>query len=305
MACQFEIFLHPDDRKFMAAVQDAFDEVDRIEQQLSIYRPESEISIINRTASEVPVRVERSLYDLLKLARRVGTETAGAFDITTGALTRCWGFLDRKGRLPDPAQLDTARAVSGWHLVEFADSSCSVFFRNRGVELNLGGIGKGYALDRAGAILLRSGLRHFLMHAGQSSILAFGDSNHGPGWEVSVRNPGGAEGTYGLLRLRNQAMSTSGSGQQYFTTGDQRFGHILDPRTGRPAMQNLMASVVAPDATLAEALSTAFFVMDRREVLDYRVRNPAVGVALHGRCEGGASQPPLVQGITLLRSGDA
>src|SRR5262245_9840745 len=262
MACQFEVFLRPQDRSFVAAVHEALDEVDRLEAQMTVYREDSELSRLNRNAFMSPVAVEERLYYLLRFASAVGKETGGAFDITAGPLIRCWGFFERKGRLPDDEELCIAREVTGWDKVTFDDAACSVSFCRQGVELNLGSIGKGYALDRAAERLRKTGLRNFLIHAGYSSVLAFGDSNRRPGWEISVRDPQVPQGDLGSLCLVDQGMSTSGVGEQFFTANGQRFGHILDPRSGRPAVGNLLCSVAAPTAARAEALSTAFFVMD-------------------------------------------
>ena len=277
MACQFEVVLRPQDRSFVGAVHEALDEVDRLEAQMTVYREDSELSRLNRTAFLAPVAVEERLYDLLRLACALGKETEGAFDITSGPLIRCWGFFERKGRLPGGEELRAAQEVSGWDKVSFDDDARSVSFCRQGVELNLGSIGKGYALDRAAEQIRKAGLRDFLIHAGHSSVLAFGDSHKGPGWEISIRDPRVPQGDLGGFCLMNQGMSTSGVGEQFFTANGQRFGHILDPRTGRPDMRNLLCSVVAPTAARAEALSTAFFVMDAERVQGYCEAHPEVG----------------------------
>jgi FAD:protein FMN transferase len=301
MACQFEILLGPEDRSHLAPAHAALDEIDRLESQMTVYRDDSEILRLNRLAADAPVKVEPRLYGLLRMARSLGRETRGAFDISAGALIRAWGFLDRRGRLPDPEELAAARVVSGWDQLEFDDAGQTIFFRRRGVELNLGAIGKGFALDLAAERLRREGLSNFFLHAGHSSMLAMGDSHDGPGWAVSLRDPILRNNTLGFLRLVNQAMSASGSGEQHFRAGGKFFGHILDARTGRPASQNLLASAVAPTAAAAEALSTAFFVMTEEEVRAYSSSHPAVGIILVRSGEGGSGQAPLALGITLQR----
>ena len=309
MACQFEVFLRPQDRSFVAAVHEALDEVDRLEAQMTVYREDSELSRLNRTAFLSPVAVEERLYLLLRFASAIGKETGGAFDITAGPLIRCWGFFERKGRLPNDEELRAAREVTGWDKVTFDDAARSVSFCRQGVELNLGSIGKGYALDRAAEQLRKAGLRDFLIHAGHSSVLAFGDSNRGPGWEISIRDPQVLQGDLGSFSLLDQGMSTSGAGEQFFTANGQRFGHILDPRSGRPGMGNLLCSVVAATAARAEALSTAFFVMDPGEVQSYCEAHPQVGTIVlpaSSTEEGEASNSrpaPLCWGVTLRQTG--
>jgi FAD:protein FMN transferase len=309
MACQFEVFLRPKDRSFVAAVHEALDEVDRLEAQMTVYREDSELSRLNRSAFLSPVGVEERLYLLLRFASTIGKETGGAFDITAGPLIRCWGFFERKGRRPGDEELRAAREVTGWDKVTFDDAACSVSFCRQGVELNLGSIGKGYALDRAAERLRKAGLRDFLIHAGHSSVLAFGDSNRGPGWEISVRDARVPQGELGSFCLVDQGMSTSGVGEQFFTANGRRFGHILDPRTGWPSGVNLLCSVVAPTAARAEALSTAFFVMDAEEVQSYCEAHPRVGTIVLPASpteegEKSNSRPaPFCWGVSLRQTG--
>jgi thiamine biosynthesis lipoprotein len=301
MACQFEVFLHPHDRIFVPAVLQALDLLEDLEQQMSVYRSDSELSRLNRTAAAGPIEVEPRLYELLKLARNIGIETGGAFDITSGALIRCWGFLQRSGRVPDREALGAARAASGWHNVAFDDQRHALSFVRSGVELNLGAIGKGYALDRIAASLREAGLVNFLIHAGGSSIVGSGNSNAGSGWQVRLRDPAGSEGGLGCTRLVDESMSTSGVGQQWFIENGRRYGHILDPRTGWPAEHNSLCSVMAPEAARAEALSTAFLVMTEAEVRSYFEAQKRIGIILVGSQEAGTRAEPLVLRVVLER----
>jgi thiamine biosynthesis lipoprotein len=299
MACSFEVFLRPEDRIFVTAVHAAFDLLESLEQQMSVYRPDSELSRLNRVAASTPVRVEPGLYGLLRFAGDLGAETGGAFDITAGALIRCWGFLQRQGRVPAADELERARAASGWQNVVFDDSESTVAFKRPGVELNLGAIGKGYALDEMARKLRDAGLRNFMVHAGHSSILACGNSSAGAGWEVRVKDPRGSEAGLGSVRLDERSLSTSGTGQQFFTEGGRRFGHILDPRTGWPSETNVLCSVLAESAARAEALSTALFVMSESEVRSYFEGHRQVGIILSGLLHDGSVAEPLTMGIDL------
>jgi thiamine biosynthesis lipoprotein len=299
MACAFEVFLRPKDRVFVTAVLKAFDLLEDLEQQMSVYRPDSELSRLNRVAASAPVRVEPGLYRLLRFACDMGAETGGAFDITTGALIRCWGFMQRQGRVPAADELERARAASGWQNVVFDDSKCTVAFNRPGVELNLGAIGKGYALDVMSRTLRDAGLHDFMVHAGHSSILACGNSSTGAGWEVRVRDPRGSQAGLGSVRLEERSLSTSGAGQQFFTEDGRRFGHILDPRTGWPSEANVLCSVLAESAARAEALSTALFVMSESEVRSYFERHRQVGIILNSLRQDGSVAEPLTLGIGL------
>jgi FAD:protein FMN transferase len=297
MACQFEVLVRPEDRSFVRTVVEGFDQVEALEKQMSVYREDSELCAINAAAAGGPVKVEAGLYGLLRLARDIGVETGGAFDITTGALIRAWGFLHRAGAVPDPERLAAARASSGWEHLVLEDQASTVLFRRCGLELNLGAIGKGFALDRLAAHLKSSGLSNFLAHAGHSSIVASGDSASARGWTIGIRRPGG--GSLGSLCLDNEAVSTSSAASQFFVSGGRRYGHILDPRSGLPAERNALCSVVASTAARAEALSTACFVMTKDEVASYFEAHPGIGIILSTLQEGGSPGPPVALGANL------
>ena len=258
MACRFQVTLPATEPRGIAGASFALDEIDRLEAQLTVYRDDSELSEINRNAAEVPVTVERGLFELLSLCAQLHWETEGAFDITAGPLIRCWGFFSRQGRIPDSAELESARRWVGMSEVSLEAENHSVRFARAGVEINLGSIGKGFALDRAPAKLREHGLRTALLSGGRSSVVALGGELGG--WLVGVRHPHKAGGRIATIRLKNAAMATSGSGEQYFVAGGRRYGHILDPRSGVPARGVAGATVVASSGAIADALATAFFV---------------------------------------------
>jgi thiamine biosynthesis lipoprotein len=240
------------------AARTALDEIDRLEDELSVFRETSTVSEVNRLAACQPVVVPRHLIDLLAACQRLHQETGGAFDITTMPLSRCWGFLHREGGLPDPDAIESARALVGFGAVQLSRDDGSVSFGRAGIELNLGAIGKGYAIDRASVGLRRSGVAHALLSAGRSSLLALG--GRGDGWRVDLVSPLVAGRAIAGLWLRNAAIGTSGAGEQFVIADGHRYGHVIDPRTGWPANGVVSASVVASDAASADALSTAFLV---------------------------------------------
>jgi thiamine biosynthesis lipoprotein len=174
----------------------------------------------------------------------------------------------------------------------------SVWFEREGLELNLGSIGKGFALDRAARMLQNADFRKALLHAGHSSMIAMGDSAYpGGGWLVSVRHPLERDNNLVKLRLRNMAMATSGAGEQFFEVDDKSFGHVIDPRSGRPAEQNLSASCLAPSAALADALATAFFVMSIDSIEAFCHENQEVGAIIVPRPQKGEEVAPVFFGI--------
>ena len=268
MACRFEVTMRQSEEMGVAAATDALDEIDRLEALLTVFRDTSEVSHVNSHAAKTPVRVSPQLFDLLVLCKRLYQETGGAFDITSGPLTRCWGFLRRQGRLPVQEEIDHAKLVVGSEQLTFDDVSMGVGFAREGMEINLGSIGKGYALDRAAA-LISNKVNNLLLNAGASSMKAIGGGERGDGWIVGLRNPRTKSRRLGVLRLRDCALSTSGNEEQFFEYQDRRYSHIIDPRSGWPAQGVTSVSVVAPTAALSDALATAFFVGGRELAEQY------------------------------------
>ena len=263
MACDFSVIMNPGPTEQIEAAGEALELIHAIEGWLSIYRESSELSMVNKTAAEVPVCVRRGLFDLLQKAVEIHIRTDGAFDMATGSLTRLWRACRRDHRIPVQAEIDAALTQAGLKYVSLDVDSQSVAFRQTGIVLDPGAIGKGYALDEARDWLGRfeHGPKSFLLHGGHSSLLARGGHNGHPGWPVGLGNPLFTEKRLGTLLLCDQAMATSGSNIQFFRHEGKRYGHILDPRTGWPVDGMLSVTVLAPSAALADALSTAFFVM--------------------------------------------
>ena len=253
LACRFEVTLDPADARHLEAARAALDEVDAIEDALSWLRDTSEVARLNRQAAQAPVPVSPELFTLLSLCRELSAATGGAFDPASTALSRCWGFLDRRPRLPPDEEIATARARSGMDKVTLDGMGRSVRFAVPGVELNFGAVGKGWALDRVAASMRVRGVGRALLTAGGSSHRGWG----GERWELALR-PGGVD--LGLVRLRDAALGTSEAGEPHFEVEGRRFGHVLDPRSGRPAEGVRSASVVTSEAAVADALSTAFLV---------------------------------------------
>ena len=233
MACRFEVVLPGGDARFLPAARTALNLADRLEARLTVFRDTSELSRVNRLAADGPVPLHPGLFDLLSRAADLHVATGGAFDITSTPLSRCWGFLQRAAHGPTNESIEAARATVGMRLVELDDEARTVRFARAGVELNLGSIGKGYALDRMGAKLRRMGVRDALISAGGSSILALGADRDG--WLIDVTSKLCNGIRLAKLRLRDVAMATSGAGEQFVVAGDRRFGHVLDPRSGWPA----------------------------------------------------------------------
>ena len=260
--------------RLRAAGEEALDEVDSLESALSRYRGSSDIARVNAGAAVGPVRVSPSTFRLLERARVLSAVTDGAFDITVGALLRAWGFVGGTGSRPSPEAVRQARDASGWHRVRLDGSAFSVTFDHPGVELDLGALGKGHALDRALDLLTEAGVPHALLHGGTSSILTRGLAPDGRAWRVGLPGPGdSAPGTTGSVvlcirpsvthsvELHDESLSVSAVWGKSFTEGGQELGQVLDPRTGEPVRRARCAAVAGPEAAVSDALSTALLVL--------------------------------------------
>ncbi len=396
MASDFEVSLNAtrDDSGADAAL-DALDEVDRIENVLSIFRPTTLASRVNLLAAELNVRVDEEFWGWLETAIRFSEETEGAFDVAAAPIWRAWGFAKRDGAFPAPEIIERALQLSGTRHLLLDEAERSIAFDEEGVELNFGAIGKGIALDAAAQKLLDSGQTDFLIQGGKSgcvarggrlndvlfvfgdfadeeteqaetnatrpdvfppnAVFAFGsavetvltqglgalsssndaaslggetdedddpefDEESGrrrrtsrrddeeavealipeflrpdaeterlallskarrfPGWTIGVAHPLFPERRLGEIFLRDRALGTSGSTYQFFRCGGKRYSHVVDPRTGYPTTGVLSTTVLAPTATEADALSTAFFVLGPEKTAAFCANRPEIGALL-------------------------
>lgn len=273
----------------------ALDLIDELEAQLTVYRDDSEVSRLNATAHEGPVVVEARLFGLLQRAVAISRDTGGAYDVTSGALSEAWGFVRGPKRVPDPHVLADARARTGWHHLRLDPQSSTLAFDRPGITINLGSIGKGHAIDRAVEVIRGHWFpTTALVHGGQSSLFGLGSppGRFGDRWEIALRNPWRPDTPLCVLRLRNRGLGTSGGAFQNFEVDGRVYGHILDPRTGEPAVGPASVTVLAPTAAEADALSTAFYLLGPEAARAHVSAHPEVGVAFVLEGEGDA--PPRV-----------
>ncbi|HWD18941.1 MAG TPA: FAD:protein FMN transferase [Verrucomicrobiae bacterium] len=260
MATRFEIVLHGEDAaRLRAAGEEALDEIERLESQLSLYRPSSEIARLNAGGFAHPLKLSPAVFRLLQQAQTLSRETAGAFDITVAPLVRCWGFMGGGGRKPSPAELDAARAQVGLEHLRLDESDFTAGFDVAGAMLDLGAIGKGYAIDCAVEILREAGVTSALVHGGSSTVYGLGQPPGGAAWQIAIQNPPGVD-LGAVVGLRDSALSVSAGWGKSFTLDGKTYGHVFDPRLGRPVEGCLVAAVGLPSATETDAFSTALLV---------------------------------------------
>lgn len=265
MATRFEIVLHGEDAaRLRAAGEEALAEIERLDNNLSLYRPSSQIARLNAQAARQPVPVSPDLFSLLERIQVLSRETAGAFDVTVGPLLGCWGFLGGGGRVPAEHELRQAREMVGMHLVELNPLNRSVRFLKEGMMMDLGAVGKGYALERAAEILREAGVVSALLNGGTSTVFGLGTQPGGTPWRVGVEFPEkaghGPGRLLGTMGLEDHALSVSAVWGKAFTVGQATYGHVLDPGTGEPVAETWLAAVAVPSPTDADALSTALLV---------------------------------------------
>ncbi len=268
MATDFVAILPAHRADAVEVVFAALEQLDRIESDLTIYRPDSEVSRINQDAANRPVAVSSPTFQLLEKAVRWSGLTEGAFDITAGPLIDAWGFTRRSGRKPTEQEINEALQRVGHSRIELGHADQTVRFQHPGMSINLGAIGKGDALDRIAATLRDQGVHDFLLHGGNSSVIAGGDQTpeSGLGWAVGLAHPTKPKRRLAGIWLRDMALATSGSGKQFFHHRGRRYGHVIDPRTGYPAGDLLALTVLMPSAADADACATGLFVCGSRQI---------------------------------------
>lgn len=257
MATRFELVLHGGESgRLRAAGEEALAEIQRLDRQLSFYRPDSELSWVNARAALGPVQVEPRFFRLLERCLQLTDATDGAFDITIAPLMRAWHFVSAGGALPDCETLARARSMVGRQHIELDADRCTVSFTRPGVAIDLGAAGKGYAIDRAMSVLTEHDITSALLHGGTSSIHTIGSDKGAAEWMIRWSR----QVTERPIVLRNEALSVSAPHGKCFEAGGRTFGHVMDPRIGEPVVRTASAVVIGPGSLECDALSTAVLV---------------------------------------------
>lgn len=280
MGTEFTLTIYAEDgtgdaARLHAVNQAVFAEIDRIEALITTWQPDSQVSYLNRHAAESPVRVNVDVLDILIASRTYFEQTGGAFDCTVGPLSRLYGLYDENGRVPSDSEIADALMKVGSEKIDIDRAAAKVSFKTAGVELDFGGIGKGFAIDRAVEILRKHDVTRALIDGGTSTVFALGAPPGEDGWTVRVRHPYNRDDALAEVVLRDESLSTSGCYDLVVVDGVQ-VCNIFDPRTGLPRHGMLSATAIAPTATETDALSTAFLVMGVEEVREFQQRHPRV-----------------------------
>lgn len=281
------------------AIAEAFAEIKRLDERLSTYRPDSELSRVNRDAASRWVSVSSETLALLGRALGYARETRGGFDPTVGPLIRTWGFKYLDYRVPDPKALAEARARVGFERVQL-DPARGVRFLRPGVELDLGAIAKGYAVDRALTVMRGHGVTAARVDAGGNQGV-FGSAGAEHPWLFGVKHPRSEGELLGVVSLSTGAVSTSGDAERGFWKDGVRHGHIVDPSTGAPVRGMLSVTVTAPTAEEADALSTSLYVLGPERGKELLARHPGcAALFVAAGAEPGAFRVEATPGMDWL-----
>lgn len=242
-----------------------FNEVDRVEDLLSNYQETSELSRINRDAATSDVTTDPETFHFLQTSFAWSARSSGAFDITVGKLMKVWGFFKAKGTIPTEAELARVRSEVGWQRVQLNSAQRTVRFLSPGVELDPGGIGKGYAVERSVKIMREQGVVAALLSAGSSTMYALGAPPGQPGWKIRVPALGHADSILSTVILRDTSLSTANCSEKNFTRNGHLYCSIMDPHTLRPVEGMLQVTVISPSATDSDALSNVLFVLSPKD----------------------------------------
>lgn len=289
MWTKFEIVAYGPDRARLAeAAEAAFEEIDRLDRQMSNYSGTSELAYINNNAAREDVVVEKELFDFLKLSLDYSRSTGGAFDITVGPLMKAWGFFDHKGRIPERDELRSVMERVGFKHVKLNQRAYTIRFDRRGVELDLGGIAKGYAVDKAADVLRASGVTCAFITAGSSSICAIGAPPGQTSWRVQVSEPFDRSPKLDALEIKDLSISTSACRENIFESAGKTYCHIMDPRIGRPIEGLISATIITQRGVEAEAYSKALMVMGVEKARECLKTRPDIrAILFYNQPEGG------------------
>ncbi|MCA9029174.1 MAG: FAD:protein FMN transferase [Planctomycetaceae bacterium] len=305
MACTWSVILNPGATEEVMTASSAFERVYELDRRLTIFRDDSELNQLNRMAASGewhPMSAE--VFGLLEQCAELYRRTDGCFDPVTRPLAALWRTCRQNGRVPRDEEIAQAKSWCGLEHVRFNRDELAISFELKGtgtppleIGFDLGAIGKGYAIDVVADELAKGGVDEYMVHGGYSSIRAQGGHNGADGWSVGIKNPLFNSKRLATLVLSNQALSTSGSNVQFFRHEGQRYGHIIDPRTGYPCDELLSVTVVAPTAAEADALSTAFYVMGLDNASSYCDDHPEIGAILVPIPQGTRTLAPVVRNI--------
>lgn len=261
-----EVSVYSSDEKTAGrAVEEALDEMERMDRIMSNYKSDSELSQLNKKAAKSPFPCQKELLDVIEQSQYYSELSSGAFDITVSPIVALWGFFNEKGHIPSDKEIEKLLpAVSHKNIVINKNNDPqkpnTVFFKNTNTQIDLGAIGKGYAVDKALGVMKKFGISNACINLG-GNIYVLGTPAGKNAWKIGIQHPRDKNEILGYLELKDEATATSGDYERFFEINGKRYSHIIDPRTGRPVNGTMAVTIVAPTGTEVDALSTSVFVL--------------------------------------------
>lgn len=269
MGNRFEITVVSENEKWAAKrIDDAVAEISRIEKLLTTFSESSQTNLINRNAGIAPVKVDKEVFDIIQRSKRISDITQGAFDITYGSVDKkLWNFDKTMTSLPD-----TVTAKKTVHLINYRniildEKNCTVFLKEKGMRIGFGGIGKGYAAERAKLILQQKGIKSGIVNA-SGDLTAWGHQPNGKEWTIGIADPDSALHPVSYLSITNMAIATSGNYEKFVIIDGKKYSHTIDPKTGLPVCGIKSVTIISPNAEIADAMATPVMIMGIKVGLD-------------------------------------
>jgi thiamine biosynthesis lipoprotein len=262
MGNRFEITVVGDDEQVaLERIDEAVEEIRRIERLLTTFDDNSQVNLINRHAGVKPVKVDREVIDLIQRSKRISAITQGAFDISYGSVDkRLWNFDKTMNSLPDAATAKKLVRLINYHNIVLDELACTVFLKEKGMRIGFGGIGKGYAAERARLVLKQKGVESGIVNAA-GDLTAWGYQPNGKEWTIGIADPNGTHHPFSYLSITDMAVATSGNYEKFVVIDGKKYSHTIDPRTGLPVTGIKSVTIISPNAEIADAMATPVMIM--------------------------------------------
>jgi len=278
MGNRFEITVVGDDHLWAdQRIADAVEEIKRIEKLFTTFDESSQTNLINRNAGIAPVKVDREMYDLIERSKKISALTQGAFDITYGSIDkRLWNFDKTMTSLPDPQTAKQLVRLINYRNVILDEKNCSVFLKEKGMRIGFGGIGKGYAAEKAKSLLQQKGVKSGIINAA-GDLTAWGYQPNGKPWTIGIADPDTKRQAFSFLEITNTSIATSGNYEKFVFIDGKKYSHTIDPKTGLPVRGIKSVTIICPNAEIADAMATPVMIMGIKTGLD--MLNQIKGIA--------------------------
>ena len=278
MGNRFEITVVGDDHLWAdQRIADAVEEIKRIEKLFTTFDESSQTNLINRNAGIAPVKVDREVYDLIERSKKISALTQGAFDITYGSIDkRLWNFDKTMTSLPDAQTAKKLVRLINYRNVILDEKNCSVFLKEKGMRIGFGGIGKGYAAEKAKSLLQQKGVKSGIINAA-GDLTAWGYQPNGKPWTIGIADPDTKRQAFSFLEITNTSIATSGNYEKFVFIDGKKYSHTIDPKTGLPVRGIKSVTIICPNAEIADAMATPVMIMGIKTGLD--MLNQIKGIA--------------------------